>query len=57
MEVTKQSVEIDVSKDSLEVKFKEKSTKGIKIKGSSKFHNTSTGFINLLEWCNKRGKV
>jgi hypothetical protein len=31
MELTKQSVGIDVSKDSLEVKFKEKSTKGIKI--------------------------
>jgi len=57
MEIAKQSVGIDVSKDSLEVKFKEKSTKGIKIKGSSKFENTSTGFINLLEWCNKREKV
>ena len=32
MELTKQSVGIDVSKDSLEVKFKEKSAKGIKIK-------------------------
>lgn len=57
MELTKQSVGIDVSKDSLEVKFKEKGTKGIKIKGSSKFDNTSNGFINLLEWCNKREKV
>ena len=56
MELTKQSVGIDVSKDSLEVKFKEKSAKGIKIKGSSKFDNTSNGFINLLEWCNKREK-
>jgi transposase len=57
MELTNQSVGIDVSKDSLEVKFKEKSTKGIKIKGSSKFDNTSNGFISLLEWCNKREKV
>jgi transposase len=56
MELTKQSVGIDVSKDSLEVKFKENSAKGIKIKGSSKFDNTSNGFINLLEWCNKREK-
>lgn len=56
MELTKQSVGIDVSKDSLEVKFKEKSAQGIKIKGSSKFDNTSNGFINLLEWCNKREK-
>jgi len=56
MELTKQSVGIDVSKDSLEVKFKEKSAIGIKIKGSSKFDNTSIGFINLLEWCNKREK-
>src|SRR5690606_23186323 len=57
MELTKQCVGIDVSKDSLEVKFKEKSTKGIKIKGSSKFDNTSNGFIKLLEWCNKREKT
>ena len=57
MELTKQSVGIDVSKDSLEVKFKEKSAIGIKIKGSSKFDNTSIGFINLLEWCNKRETV
>ncbi len=57
MEVTKQSIGIDVCKNSLEVKFKEKSTKGIKIKGSSKFDNTSTGFNNLLEWCTKREKV
>lgn len=56
MELTKQSVGIDVSKDSLEVKFKDKSAIGIKIKGSSKFDNTSNGFINLLEWCNKREK-
>ncbi|MDA3893516.1 MAG: transposase [Salinivirgaceae bacterium] len=57
MELTQQSVGIDVSKDSLEVKFKEKSCKGIKIKGSRKFDNPSNGFINLLEWCNKREKV
>ncbi len=57
MEVTKQSIGIDVCKNSLEVKFKEKSTKGIKIKGSSKFDNTSNGFNNLLEWCTKREKV
>jgi transposase len=57
MDITKQSVGIDVSKDSLEVQFKEKSAKGVKIKGSSKFDNTSNGFIKLLEWCNKREKV
>jgi len=57
MDVIKQSIGIDVSKNSLEVKFKEKNTKGIKIKGSSKFDNTSNGFINLLEWCTKREKV
>jgi transposase len=57
MEITKQSIGIDVSKESLEVKFKEKSTKGIKIKGSSKFDNTSNGFNKLLEWCTKREKV
>jgi len=57
MEVTKQSIGIDVCKSSLEVKFKEKSTKGIKIKGSSKFDNTSNGFNKLLEWCTKREKV
>jgi transposase len=57
MELTKQCVGIDVSKDSLEVKFKEKSDKGIKVKGSGKFDNTSVGFIKLLEWCNKREKV
>jgi len=51
MEVLKQSVGIDVCKDSLEVKFKEKGTKGIKIKGSSKFDNTSKGLINLLHYC------
>lgn len=56
MEVTKQSIGIDVCKNSLEVKFKEKSTKGIKIKGSSKFDNTLNGFNNLLEWCVKREK-
>lgn len=56
MELTKQSVGIDVSKDSLEVKFKEKSAQGVKVKGSSKFDNTSDGFISLLEWCNKREK-
>ena len=57
METTKQSVGIDVSKDSLEVQFKEKNDKGIIIKGSSKFDNTSIGFIHLLEWCNKRERV
>lgn len=57
MEITKQCVGIDVSKDSLEVKFKEKSGKGIKVKGSGKFNNMSVGFIKLLEWCNKREKV
>ena len=57
MEITKQSVGIDVSKDSLEVKFKEKNAQGVIIKGSSKFDNTSNGFINLLEWCVKREKV
>lgn len=57
MELKKQSVGIDVSKDSLEVKFKEETAKGVKIKGSSKFDNTSNGHVNLLEWCNKREKV
>lgn len=57
MEVTKQCVGIDVSKDSLEVQLKEKTPHGVKIKGSSKFDNTSMGFVHLLEWCNKREKV
>lgn len=57
MEVTKQCVGIDVSKDTLEVIFKEKTSKGVKIKGSSKFGNTSVGFNHLLEWCNKRERV
>lgn len=57
MELKKQSVGIDVSKDSLEVKFKEKSTDGVKVKGSSKFDNTASGFINFLGWCNKREKT
>jgi transposase len=57
MELIRQCVGIDVSKDNLEVKFKEKSDKGIKVKGSGKFDNTSVGFIKLLEWCNKREKV
>lgn len=57
MELTRQCVGIDVSKDSLEVKFKEKSSKGVKVKGSSKFDNTPVGHVNMLEWCNKREKV
>lgn len=57
MEVTKQCVGIDVSKDTLEVVFKEKTSNTVKIKGSSKFDNTSVGFTHLLEWCNKRERV
>lgn len=57
MEVAKQCIGIDASKDSLEVQFKEKTAQAVKIKGSSKFDNTSTGFVRLLEWCNKREKV
>lgn len=57
MGLKKQSVGIDVSKDSLEVKFKEGTAKGVKIKGSSKFDNTSGGHVDLLQWCNKREKV
>jgi transposase len=56
MEVTKQSIGIDVSKDTLELKFKELFQEEVKIKGSAKFDNTPSGFIKLLEWCNKREK-
>ncbi len=54
MEVLKQSVGIDVSMDTLEVTFKEKTAKGIKIKGSTKFDNNENGFEKMLAWCNKR---
>lgn len=57
METTKQSIGIDVSKNTLEVKFKELVNQNAKIKGSSKFDNTPGGFIQLLEWCNKREKT
>jgi transposase len=57
MQATKQCVGIDASKDNLEVQFKEKTSDSVKIKGSSKFDNTSAGFTRLLEWCNKREKV
>lgn len=57
MEVIKQSVGIDVSKDTLEVMFKEQSSERVKIKGSTKFDNTPQGFSGLLAWCNKREKT
>ena len=58
MEVKKQSVGIDVSKDTLEVMFKEQNaTEGVKIKGSATFDNTSKGFDCLLDWCKKREKT
>jgi len=57
MEILKQSVGIDVSKDMLEVKFKEQTLEKTKIKGSRKFPNTPFGFSQLLEWSNKRKKI
>lgn len=54
MEATKQSVGIDVSKDTLDVTFKEQTIKGVKIKGSTKFDNNANGHEKFLEWCNKR---
>lgn len=56
MEIAKQSIGIDVSKNSLDVVFKELSKQQVKIKGSRKFKNNSDGFRQLLEWCNKREK-
>lgn len=57
MEKIKQSLGIDVSKDSLDVAFKELSSKGLKIKGSTKFDNTFEGFKKLLQWSDKRQKT
>ncbi|MCK5538858.1 MAG: IS110 family transposase [Bacteroidales bacterium] len=57
MVIIKQSIGIDVSKDKLDVMFKEQSDKGLKIKGSKKFDNTPVGFQLLLEWSNKRIKT
>ncbi len=57
MKVIKQSVGIDVSKDTLEVKFKEQGPMGVKIKGSTRFDNTLKGFNRLLEWGTKREKT
>lgn len=54
MNVLKQSVGIDISKDTLDVTFKEQSSKGTKIKGTRKFDNNLDGFQNLVEWCEKR---
>lgn len=56
MEITKQSIGIDVSKDTLDVVFKEQVNQQVKIKGSRKFYNKPDGFSQLLEWCNKREK-
>jgi len=57
MKVIKQVVGIDVSKDSLELQFKESNSSGLKIKGSTKFSNTTKGFELFLAWCNKREKT
>ncbi len=57
MVIIKQSVGIDVSKDKLDVIFKEQNDKGVKIKGSKKFDNTPAGFQLLFDWCNKRIKT
>lgn len=54
MEITKESVGIDVSKDTLEVIFKSQTEKSVTIKGGHKFDNTYQGFEQLLAWCNKR---
>jgi len=56
MEITKQSIGIDVSKNTLDVVFKEQTNYQIKTKGSTKFDNNPDGFGKLLEWCNKREK-
>ncbi len=56
MEITKQCIGIDVSKDSLDVIFKEQVNQEVKIKGSRKFYNNSDSFSQLIEWCNKREK-
>ena len=57
MEIIKQSVGIDVSKDTLDVKFKSQTLKGVTIKGSRKFENTPKGFQELLVWSEKREKT
>lgn len=57
MESLKQAVGIDVSKDTLELKFKESDGKQVKIKGSRKFNNSLTGFKELLFWSEKRQKT
>lgn len=49
MVITKQSIGIDVSKDSLDVVFKEQNGSQVKIKGSRKFDNKPNGFSQLLE--------
>ncbi len=56
MEITKQSIGIDVSKDNLDVVFKEQVSQQVKIKGRRKFDNKPDGFNQLLEWSNKREK-
>jgi transposase len=57
MEIIKQSVGIDVSKDELEVQFKEKNEVSTIIKGSRKFDNSFKGFEELFEWSEKRKKT
>lgn len=56
MEISKQSVGIDVSKDTLEIQFKELIKGKVRIKGSTKFKNNPASFEKLLTWCNKREK-
>jgi hypothetical protein len=56
MEITKQCIGIDVSKDSLDVIFKEQVNQKVKVKGSRKFDNNSDGFSQLIKWSNKREK-
>lgn len=57
MEILKESIGIDMSKDKFDVIFKTLTTKGIKIKGKRKFENTYSGFTSFLEWCEKREKT
>ncbi len=56
MEITKQCIGIDVSRDSLDVIFKEQVNQEVKIKGCRKFDNNSDGFSQLIKWGNKRKK-
>jgi len=56
--VVKQSIGIDISKDSFEVCFKEQTQDGaVKIKGTSKFDNNQKGFELLKAWSTKREKT